>query len=332
MCLDEKCQILFTSDTAGYVAVWFIGDFATKQSKNDEILQEKRRIQNRFSSQQNSSHLKRFVFSLNIFSLIFVDFHQMKIQAEEKLREQLGTPWIPVDDVQRSFLMEIFIYPTLLVAFRAHLRPISSINFVSTHELILTSSIDSTIRIFTLNGRYIGFLGETISFDRKKLPEDIRRKGSATTLEVLRGDIGKRWKLLKHTIVTLTSLPMFRNVAHRVELPEEKVQNIIERKERRDLRLNPSASLIEAMLKATREQFGVTMPILGNFTRKFMKHRERTKFDRIRIQNGNAQIFSLLPIENLRQIENSSIIEEKRTRNSSVRRSERTQPICSLNS
>lgn len=255
----------------------------------------------------------------------------MKIQAEEKLREQLGTPWIPVDDVRRSFLTEIFVYPTLLVAFRAHLRPISSINFVSTHELILTSSIDSTIRIFTLNGRYIGFLGETISFDRKKLPEDIRRKGSATTLEVLRGDIGKRWKLLKHTIVTLTSLPMFRNVAHRVELSEEKEQNIIERKERRDLRLNPPSSLIEAMLKATREQFGVTMPILGNFPQKFMKHRERTKFDRIRIQNGNAQIFSLLPIENLRQIENSSIIEEKKARKSSVRRSERTQPICSSN-
>ncbi len=44
----------------------------------------------------------------------------------------------------------------------------------------------------------------------KQIPEDIRRKGSATTLEVLRGDIGKRWKLLKHTIVAWTSLPIFR--------------------------------------------------------------------------------------------------------------------------
>jgi len=44
----------------------------------------------------------------------------------------------------------------------------------------------------------------------KQIPEDIRRKGSAITLEVLRGDIGKRWKLLKHTIVAWTSLPIFR--------------------------------------------------------------------------------------------------------------------------
>jgi hypothetical protein len=44
----------------------------------------------------------------------------------------------------------------------------------------------------------------------KQIPEDIRRKGSATTLELLRGDIGKRWKLLKHTIVAWTSLPIFR--------------------------------------------------------------------------------------------------------------------------
>lgn len=44
----------------------------------------------------------------------------------------------------------------------------------------------------------------------KHIPEDIRRKGSATTLELLRGDIGKRWKLLKHTIVAWTSLPIFR--------------------------------------------------------------------------------------------------------------------------
>jgi len=44
----------------------------------------------------------------------------------------------------------------------------------------------------------------------KQIPEDLRRKGSATTLEILRGDVGKRWKLLKHTIVAWTSLPMFR--------------------------------------------------------------------------------------------------------------------------
>ena len=55
-------------------------------------------------------------------------------------------------------------------------------------------------------------MGRSIGRLPKRIPEDIRRKGSSTTLELLRGDIGKRWKLLKHTIVAWTSLPMVRPI------------------------------------------------------------------------------------------------------------------------
>lgn len=166
-----------------------------------------------------------------------VEIQQMKHHAEQKLRDDLGTPRIAIGHDRASYLLNTVIYPHLLVAYRAHLRPITCIAYASDREVVITSSIDCTIRMFTLTGRYIGFMGQSVpwgplrptivlkeyvhsemcqSIGRKtsrlpkRVPEDIRRKGSATTLEVQRGDIGKRWKLLKHTIVAWTSLPIFQ--------------------------------------------------------------------------------------------------------------------------
>ncbi|CAF4900078.1 unnamed protein product [Rotaria sp. Silwood1] len=57
---------------------------------------------------------------------------------------------------------------------------------------------------------------------------DIRRVGSATTLELLRGDVGKRWKLLKHTIVAWTSLPIFRYFYQNKDSEIQKTSNHIQ--------------------------------------------------------------------------------------------------------
>jgi hypothetical protein len=142
----------------------------------------------------------------------------MKNQSEQKLRDHMGTPPIAIKQDRTAFLTNTVIYPQLLIAYRAHLRPITSITYANDREIVITSSVDCTIRLFTLTGRYIGFMGQSILWGPlnsnmilpKQIPDDIRRKGSATTLELLRGDIGKRWKLLKHTIVAWTSLPIFR--------------------------------------------------------------------------------------------------------------------------
>ena len=170
---------------------------------------------------------------------VYADVQQMKNQAEEKLRDHMGTPPIAMEEENRAeLLINTVVYPRLLIAYRAHLRPITSIAYANDREIVLTGSVDCTIRLFTLTGRYIGFMGQSVAWGPlstnislkesvssmrgdetigpsirrlpKRLPEDIRRKGSSTTLELLRGDIGKRWKLLKHTIVAWTSLPMFR--------------------------------------------------------------------------------------------------------------------------
>jgi hypothetical protein len=86
----------------------------------------------------------------------------MKNQAEEKLRNDMGTPPIAIGQDRATFLINTIIYPQLLIAYRAHLRPITSIIYANDREIVLTSSIDCTIRLFTLTGRYIGFMDQSI--------------------------------------------------------------------------------------------------------------------------------------------------------------------------
>ncbi|CAF4761371.1 unnamed protein product [Rotaria sp. Silwood1] len=225
MCVDEKCNLLFTSDTAGYVALWFIGDYAYKQPDSKE--------------------------------------KQMKL-IEEKNR--------------------------ILTYFSSNLHSNST---------------------------------------------DIRRVGSATTLELLRGDVGKRWKLLKHTIVAWTSLPIFRyfyqnkdseiqktsnhiqpqsnihhesndsTINHVRKLDIEEKREWIQRRERLQQiikldRVNfipiTKKKSVETMLKNQRENLGITMPILGQYSRKYMQHRPISNFNHLQIHGGKAIIYSLLPL------------------------------------
>jgi len=76
MCVDENCHILFTckflrkfrekkissyflADTAGYVSLWYIGDYACKQPDSKEkqmkFAEEKTRILAKFSSHLRST-------------------------------------------------------------------------------------------------------------------------------------------------------------------------------------------------------------------------------------------------------------------------------------
>jgi hypothetical protein len=86
----------------------------------------------------------------------------MKNQSEQKLRDQMGTPPLAIEQDRATFLINTVIYPQLLIAYRAHLRPITSITYANDREILITSSIDCTIRLFTLTGRYIGFMGQSI--------------------------------------------------------------------------------------------------------------------------------------------------------------------------
>jgi hypothetical protein len=66
-------------------------------------------------------------------------------------------------------------YPDLLQSFRAHTRSINRICFADKHELIITSSLDLNIRIFSLTGQYIGVFGQKKAWN-DSLSTSVRHK------------------------------------------------------------------------------------------------------------------------------------------------------------
>lgn len=51
--------------------------------------------------------------------------------------------------------------PLLVSSYRAHLRSVCNIEYADEQELVVTSSLDQNIRIWTLAGHYVGTLGES---------------------------------------------------------------------------------------------------------------------------------------------------------------------------
>ena len=85
----------------------------------------------------------------------------MKERVELERRNQLND-LISLCDNEKLLnnLKGLISYPLLLRYFRAHTKCITAIQYVDDRQIILTSSSDFNVRIFTLTGRYIGFFGQ----------------------------------------------------------------------------------------------------------------------------------------------------------------------------
>jgi len=59
--------------------------------------------------------------------------------------------------------------PLLVSAYRAHLQRINHVEFIEKLELVVTSSVDKMIRIWTLAGHYVGTLGKCIFTVRHRI-------------------------------------------------------------------------------------------------------------------------------------------------------------------
>ena len=60
--------------------------------------------------------------------------------------------------------------PPLLVSFRAHLKPVISLDFVDNRQFIISASTDASVRLWTQSGRYIGNMLKTNSGDELPPP------------------------------------------------------------------------------------------------------------------------------------------------------------------
>lgn len=61
--------------------------------------------------------------------------------------------------------------------------------------------------------------------------------------------------------------------------------------ERVDPKPAAKALSVESMLKIQRENFGLTVPILGQYVQKYMQYRPKSNFDPIKIYNGKVLIY-----------------------------------------
>ncbi|VVC25307.1 WD40/YVTN repeat-like-containing domain,WD40-repeat-containing domain,WD40 repeat, conserved site,Six- [Cinara cedri] len=84
--------------------------------------------------------------------------------------------------------------PLLFSSYKAHVQCIRHIDYIDEQELLVTSSADRNIRIWTLAGHYVGTLGSrwpsisrigVVNMTEFIIPSEVRRQASFTTIKVL---------------------------------------------------------------------------------------------------------------------------------------------------
>lgn len=183
--VDTNDHFLFTGDTQGYVKIWDIREYCISKKLNA---------------------YERKVHFLNLkqkFTFFRVESYKQRAHLNsvpEYLKSEFSSRPPPATSEPNRTLK----YPMMVNSFRAHTHSIHSIDYVTDRELLITASADCSVRLWTVNGRYIGtFGGEkwaplpkmvTTEYFLSQVPNDIRRAGSARTLKVMHGGKTPMWK------------------------------------------------------------------------------------------------------------------------------------------
>ncbi|XP_060578286.1 WD repeat-containing protein on Y chromosome-like isoform X2 [Ruditapes philippinarum] len=190
---DTEDNYLFTGDTEGYVKIWDIRDYCKSKKMN---------------SAERKAH---YEFLRRKFTFFRAECHQESKQLYT-VPSYLKNVFASRPPPESSNPKRTLKYPMLVNSFRAHMRSINSVDYVTDRELLITGSADCSIRIWTVNGQFIGtFGGEkwptlpnivTNEYFLSQIPKDIRRAGSARTLKVMHGGKLPMWQsaisILKH--------------------------------------------------------------------------------------------------------------------------------------
>lgn len=97
----------------------------------------------------------------------------------------------------------------LNIIWKAHLQAITSVDFIAEHRLILTSSKDTSIRAWTLNGKHVGIFGQDEAWDLtdtktfSSCPADVAYIKSIERKIPSKAAIMKRQTALKHMVIRM---------------------------------------------------------------------------------------------------------------------------------
>lgn len=189
---DELNHVLFTGDSMGYIKVWDISSYCLKNNSS----QGKRSTSplDAFAKQRQNPTL----FTPNMFRR-----PGGSASSNGSSKNSSSSIDNTADNTRSS--------PVCLTSYRGHCRSIVSIDYVEDKQLIVTASTDCFIRLWTINGKYLGTFGQNAwdSLENpanlkrsRKIPSDLQRIASAHTLKVLDGAVPK-WKLAKSIFTVL---------------------------------------------------------------------------------------------------------------------------------
>ncbi|SPP81442.1 WD repeat-containing protein on Y chromosome [Drosophila guanche] len=157
MCTDRKNRYLYTGTAFGYIKIWHIVNYCVPEAEKVHVCMPKLRLE--------------FIFLRKEFWVT---------RAKRVVRHQRE--------------------PLLVSSYKAHLKAINSISFINLPKIVFSGSHDYSCRLWTQGGRYLGTLGTVLPwskltpFERAgdvnqvyRLPPDIKKVASSTTLKVISG-------------------------------------------------------------------------------------------------------------------------------------------------
>ncbi|XP_052778898.1 WD repeat-containing protein on Y chromosome-like [Mya arenaria] len=182
---DAAETFLVTGDTQGYVKVWDIMDFCI--SKNINMKEKRERI----------DYLRK---SFTFYRVENYEGEKQFYTVPDHLKNVFANRPPPASSEPGRTLR----YPPLVNSFRAHTSCIHSVEYVSHRQILITASRDCSVRMWTINGQYIGTFGGQAwkslpkvvdnEYFLAQIPNDIKRTGSARTLKVMHGGKTPRWQ------------------------------------------------------------------------------------------------------------------------------------------
>ncbi|KAK3914694.1 WD repeat-containing protein on Y chromosome [Frankliniella fusca] len=153
---DPECRYLFTGHAVGYIKIWLMSNFCYPGGPVTTLFMPALRKQ---------------------FPFLFRD--RIPGRAKRAVRAQ---------DL-----------PMLLSSVRGHLQPVTFLQYCPENKILFSSSSDRSVRLWSLSGEYIATLGTMLPWPQlfadqeweppsdqpPRIPADLKRQSSSTTLKVL---------------------------------------------------------------------------------------------------------------------------------------------------
>jgi len=271
---DDLNHILFTGDSLGYVKIWDISEYCVRKHEGQGQARSPSPL-DQFSKRKQQSN--------NSLAGLF---KKSKPTEDSSSSSSLSNSKSSVFD-------PICNPPEMLVAFRGHGKSIVSIDYCETKQFIITASTDCYVRLWTINGKYLGTFGQKTPWEtlnntanlkkQRRLPSDIQRIASTQTLKVVNGS-APRWKLAKNIFTILHLGRRMTKVQVKNEQFDEEIDDetaALSRPELLDISLHE---------------------VLGKNYKPKQRHRMPPVI-KPRINNLQCVAFSALPFKELEQIE-----------------------------